>query len=68
MTTTTHNRLSPARCVTKEDAKARLLPSRMGSLGNAPTLEYLQALRAELYSWIDRVDAEIARKLGGSRD
>jgi hypothetical protein len=47
---------------TKYDAFLRVLDARTGSLAGPPTAEYLYKLRAELYIWIEAVEAAIARQ------
>lgn len=63
---------------TKEDAYARVVNARLGSLANEPTEEYLVTLRSQLYAFIGEVDAALlklytkeyrdlqARETGGS--
>jgi hypothetical protein len=43
---------------TKENAYARVAYAQIGSLV-APTEEYLMSLRAQLYAWIEKVDAKL---------
>jgi hypothetical protein len=44
---------------TKEDAYMRVYLSRLGSLAETPTEEYLNALRQQLYGFIGEVDAAL---------
>jgi len=42
---------------TKKDAHERITWARTGSLGRGATPEYLDALRAELYKWVEEVES-----------
>jgi hypothetical protein len=46
---------------TKEDAYARVVNARLGSLAGEPTEEYLVTLRSQLYSFIGEVDAALVK-------
>jgi hypothetical protein len=43
----------------RDHAHARVMLARIGSLSGLPSLEYLQALRQNLYTFIERVDTAI---------
>ena len=50
---------------TRDDARQRVSQAQIRSLV-APSLEYLQALRQDLYAWIEEVDEKI-EQLGSAR-
>ena len=47
---------------TKADARAQIMLGQFGCLAENPSDEYLQALRQDLYKWIEVVDAAIQAK------
>jgi len=44
---------------TREDAFARVVQGKLGSLAESPSETYLVALREFLYAWIGEVDARL---------
>jgi len=51
---------------TRNDARFRITQARIGSLVK-PSFDYLQALRQDLYAWIEDVDEAIAKTASGKR-
>lgn len=47
---------------TARDAAARVRLARTGSLGNAPSIGYLEALRSELSNWLQAVDSKLEQQ------
>lgn len=59
---------SELRNQTSSDAFLRVLESRMGMLAHNPSMEYLLALRKQLYSMIKNIDGEIANHPDTTRE
>lgn len=53
---------------TKEDAFARVMEARMGSMGFGSTDEYLECLHAQILDWARRVQDEISDRARANAD